>query len=271
MRPRASIIGAMLLAALGLAFGARALYQPRRAPTPAPPSEPTGPPLPLFSLKVNPEFETRVSPENLSEVVERVGERVAGGVRAAPTVSALGHDMTSRLIEASKEQATIYFGGSFDAHREFIRRSGGSWELVSKAADPESKNKAMDTLRAVWEATVSTVANHPISLDEITVRLRYKEGKGAPLPDDKYLGAVVTVPDRWPAFAGDPVANGYTIVEALIPVFYVYAPQGSPSPINAPAYLGWWFVWDQHAKDWKIHQLRLYSPMRVQLSVCPVF
>lgn len=272
LRKKASLVVACAFAGAGVVLGLRAVLPARTRHASAPVE--AGTPslvLPIFSLAVNPEFETSVTPETVSQVAEQVGDKVKSQVRSKSVLAALGADMTTKLVAATQEQMEIYLAGSFDRYTEFQRRSGGRREYVEAHPDgSEARTKALSTVKSVWESMAETIALHPISLDEVTVRLRSLDGKVFPTPDDRTSTTTVTMPDRWPALAGDPAANKYTIIELMVPVFYFRA-SGAEPPVQAPVYFSIWFVWDKAAREWRIHQTRLYNPMRIANLICPQF
>jgi hypothetical protein len=226
---------------------------------------------PLFSLPVSPDFETEVTSASVAAVAAAVRERASAGVRSTPAIHGLGADATSKLLVAIEEQALIYLGGSFDRQRAFWERAGAKCSMLD---DPRSRGddaaleQAMRDLRAGWEAMAGTIALHPISLEEVTVRQRYTGGRATPYGDDRYVTSVSTAAERWPRLSGEPDVNGYTITEVLIPVFYVDATSGT-SIHRAPVYFGVWFVWDQGVRDWRVHQLRVYNPTFADIGVVP--
>lgn len=227
-------------------------------------------PLPVFSQSVNPTLETPVTRENTDEVARRVSERVERQWLEQRELSALGVRARDAMTRAVREQMEIYLGGSFEKYLAFQARSGGRREFVDRAAPGPDREAALRTVREVWETMSSTIALHPVSLDGVTARLRFLNGEERLSADDRSVATIITMPDRWPALSGDPGVNRYTIVEVMLPVFYLRAVDGGP-PVAGPVYFAIWFVWDAASADWRIHQTRLYNPLRIGNLVCPQF
>ena len=271
MRHQAMVLGAIVFAVVGVAVGVRATLPIRGSVPPTPGSTPATLTPPLFSLPVSPDFETEVTPASVSVVAASIRERASAGIRSNPAVSGLGADATSKLLVAIEEQVLIYLGGSFDRQREFWERTNAKCAMLEEPrarGDGAALEQAMLELRAGWEAMAGTIALHPVSLDEVTVRQRYVGGRAIPHVDDRYVASVSTAAERWPRLSGEPSVNGYTITELLIPFFYVDATSGS-AIYRAPVYFGIWFVWDQGVMDWRVHQLRVYNPTFAEIGVVP--
>ncbi|MGE0176110.1 MAG: hypothetical protein AB7G17_06920 [Phycisphaerales bacterium] len=259
-----------MIAAGGVALAAWQLWPAgvRRAPPET--AQAAVIPLPQFSLNVNPEMETQVSRENAMEIASRIKDRVAHQFRERPELSGLGVKARESLLHAVQEQMEIYLAGSYEKYLAFQERSGGRREFVERAAPGPDRESAERTVREVWDIMSSTIALHPVSLEEVTARVRYKNGEERPVSDDRHVATIVTMPDRWPALSGEPAANRYTIVEVMLPVFYLRSVDGD-QPVAGPVYFAIWFVWDAAASDWRIHQTRLYNPLRIGNLVCPQF
>ncbi len=273
LRERPVALGlAVLIALVGATLAIRAVLPSRASPSPisqdSAAHESYGPDAPpAFSLPADPGFETQVTPESLSVVASSVRERSATAIRDNSTVAGLGADATAKLLDAVEEQFPIYFGASYDDYVAFLERTGAGHPVLDKAratGDAARLEQAHKEMRGFWEAVTAPIAFHPISLEEVTVRLRYQNGRPTRSADDRYATAINTSSDRWPALAGDPEVNPYTIVEWIVPVYYVLPPD-----VQTPAYFAIWFIWDPQAKDWRIHQTRMYSPLRQTLTVVP--
>lgn len=274
---RAGLIVAVIAAVIGGVLGARAIFptflSPGRPPAVALPPAPAPPAvvLPQFSLPVAPELNVAVTAETAAEIAAEMARRAGAQIDADVGISGLGVEAAARLKAAIQEQSAIYLSGSFDKYQEWVRRSGGRREFIDKAGDdPAARKKAVDTVREVWNAMASTIALKPVSVEHVKVRLRWVRGAEVRTPDDTFFQAIVTMPDRWPRLAGEPKANGYTIVEYLFPVFYFRESEGTV--VSGTVYFAVWFVWDSEARDWRIHQTRLYNPLRLPYNfTCPQF
>lgn len=274
---RAGLIVAVIAAVIGGALGARAIFptflSPGRPPavTLPPAPEPPAVVLPQFSLPVAPELNVAVTAETAAEVAAEMARRAGAQIDADVGISGLGVEAAARLKAAIQEQSAIYLSGSFDKYQEWVRRSGARREFIDKAGDdPAARKKAVDTVREVWNAMASTIALKPVSVEHVKVRLRWVRGAEVRTPDDTFFQAIVTMPDRWPRLAGEPKANGYTIVEYMFPVFYFRESEGTV--VSGTVYFAVWFVWDAEARDWRIHQTRLYNPLRLPYNfTCPQF
>lgn len=252
------LIGAGLLAVAGTVAAWRA-YAPR-APRAAERSESgaaASPPRPtgVFSLAVQPEFETRVTEENYSEVASLVRARAAASASASGEISGLGVVAVETLLAAVEEQAAIYLGGSWARHWAFLQRTKAGYRMIEQAQEGAAREKLLKELESFWVGTCSGIARHPISLEEVTLRPRFIAGRPIRQTDDNFAMTTAVAPERWPLVAGDPAANSLTVVELMIPIFYARPPEVQG------AYFAVWFVWDAAHKDWKIHQLRMYSPI----------
>ncbi len=261
---------AAMFATVGLGLAAWHLWPVRVRRAPSATAQAAAIPLPQFSLNVNPEMETQVTRESSVEVASRIREGVAHQFREQPELSGLGAKARDSLLLAVQEQMEIYLAGSYEKYLAFQARSGGRREFVERTAPGPDRESAERTVREVWEIMSSTIALHPVSLEEVTARVRYKYGEERSVSDDRHVATIVTMPDRWPALSGEPAANRYTIVEVLLPVFYLRVVDGG-QPVAGPVYFAIWFVWDAAGSDWRIHQTRLYNPLRIGNLVCPQF
>ena len=269
---------AVLVACVGVVFALRAidptLWRGSRPPDialqPAP-EPPSAPPLPIFSLAVDPELETRVTAENAEVVASDMAKRAEGQIAANTALSGLGAEMTGKLVAAVREQAGIYLSGSFDKYMAWSRRSGSRQKNLDGLAEGSPEwNKAVENLRGFWTSLAETIALKPVSVEKVTVRLRWLRGVETPTQDDRYAQVMMTRPDAWPHLAGEPKANGYTIVEFLFPAFYFMETDGKP--VTGKVYFAIWLVWDEKARDWRIHQTRVYDPLRSPINfTCPAF
>ena len=212
--------------------------------------------LPNFSRAVNPDLDVDVTPGDVDRVAADLRDRVSSLARATPEVSALGVRAVDALADAAHDRAMIYFSGDFDRHWAFLERTGAYNNVYREAASDEERAEVRRGLRSLFESLTAPYAHKPISLDNITVRLRFRDGTGAPHPDDAYVVGMTTRPCAWPEYSGDPRANRLTVVEVMIPIFYVDDEQNA-----TPVHLGIWFVYDAADHTWKINQTRVYNPL----------
>lgn len=254
-RSTTAAIFAGLFAILGAGLAWRAIT-PRRAS--APPVQPETQealrPFGVFALLVRPEFETQVTPESVASVARDVRERAASQAKSNSDIAGLGPAAVEALLAGVQEQSEIYLGGSWDKHWAFLKRTRAGYAMLDNAP-PDARAKLVEDLASFWRETCAGVALHPVSLDEVTLRPRFISGRAIRQTDDNFAMTTAVAPERWPLLAGDPERNKLTIVELMTPVFYARPPEAQA------AYLGLWFVWDAAAGDWKIHQLRMYSPV----------
>lgn len=241
-------IGAVALA--WRALGSRRVASPQ--PTPPSPAETR--PFGVFSLVVRPEFETQVTATTVQTVARSVRERAAEAARTNPDIASLGPAAIEALLAGVQEQSEIYLGGSWERHWAFLQRTRAGYAMLDAAA-PEAKPKLIQDLASFWRETCQGVALHPVSLEEVTLRPRFVGGRETRQTDDNFAMTKAVAPERWPLLAGDPAQNKLTIVELMTPIFYARPPEAQA------VYMGVWFVWDAAAGDWKIHQLRMYSPV----------
>lgn len=234
-----------------------------------PPSPPEGEvaiSIPLFTMNVEPVFSTRVSAENADEVADRLLEILDVQIRADQGLSGMGSQMIVSLREAAKEQLAIYLSGSFDRHWQYLTRTRAAYPMIDDAGtEPDAREAALTKLRSFWASMLEGWALHPVAPEDARIRTRYIRGKRTSKADDGYVRSLLVSPDRWPRISADPEVNGFTIVEVAWPVFY------SVQTYMQPAYLGLWFVWDVQDKDWKIHQIRVYSVTRGAGFVGPIY
>lgn len=222
--------------------------------------------LPYFSQRVSPEFTTYVNPDNLAHVAGEIRSRAASIAQSTNALSSLTVASQDALFDAVEEQTRVYLGASFDGYKAFMRRAGGRRAYIDEAGDdPDALAAAWATVERIWTSMAEPIAFKPVSLDDVVVRMRYRQGTPIPTPDDRYAKVVFNRPDAWPELSGEPGRNGYTIVELMIPVFY------HRETVATPVYFGIWFVHDDKAGDWKIHQTRLYEPALTYNLVCPSF
>ena len=264
------LVFAAVFAAAGGWLAWRAIVPPSRAVATEPPV--TAPVddhamrLPVFSHRVAPEFETHVDRENVGRVASDVRSSAESASRSTGALAPLTVSQQDALFEAVEEQARVYLGASFEGYRAFMRRAGGRRAYVDQAGDdPEAIAAAWRTVEQVWTSMAEPIAFKPISLDDVVLRMRYLRGERVPTPDDFYAKVVFNRPDAWPELSGDPERNSYTIAELMIPVFY------HRDTVAASVYFAIWFVYDEKAGDWKIHQTRMYEPSLAYNLVCPSF
>lgn len=228
---------------------------------------PTDPALPPFTLPTDPTLETQVTPENADEVADAIAGAVAGAAAASRELSGLGAQKTDALRRAALEQMRIYLPGSFDRYKEHLDRSGARYALLDRAGDdPKQQAEAWRIIRGVFEANAPTFALKPVSVDSVKVRLRFRDGAPVSPGDDGYMMERSQAADRFPHLAGDPRQSRATIVELLVPFFYVRPPN-----TQATAYWSLWFTWDQPAGEWRISQTALVSPRRIGMFQGPVW
>lgn len=274
MSGRFRLVVAVIIATCGIALVVATFMPSRGIPTPHA-DAPTGSmwlqsQLPQFSLAVHPTLDTQVNAQTVAAVASTMAERIRAQIDADASMSALGEEMTARLVSATREQAEIYLGGNYEKYERWLERSGARRGYIEgeAARGPEAVAEAERRYRASWEGNGANIALKPVGVHGVNARIRFLNGKERPTGDDWHVGIVRTAPDRWPALAGDPRTNGYTIVEVMYPVFYVDTEAQGP-PVSGPVYFAIWFVWDSRAKDWRLHQTRLYNPLKLGVAMCP--
>lgn len=267
------LVIAALVATVGVVLAARSLWPARSSTSAAKPDSPlvvATPPLPVFSQAVNPVFDTAYSAESAGRTARQIAERAHAQADADSAIAGMGVRARETLTEAVADLAEVYLRGDYDRLSAFLARTGARVLDIEDASDDEARLKAARLVRRQWEAMSECIARNPLSPEGVRVRLRYLDGRPFPDADDAYLSAATVSPERWPGLAGEPVANKLTIIEVRWPVFYFRTRPDGP-PTQGPTYFGIWFVWDPQRNDWRIHQTRMYDPMRLKISSCPLF
>lgn len=226
--------------------------------------------VPIFSLPVAPTLDVVVNKDSISTIEADIRDRIASVSRATPQLSGLGLEQRSALSRDASEQFAIYLVSDFDRYHQLLERTGAKYEIIDRVrGDAEQLRAMMEDVRSFWSNASAPIAFRPISLEHLTARLRAKDGVVTPHRDDQFVSAVTNAPERWPRLMGDPAANRLTIVEVVLPVTYFLEPSGGNKPVVTPAYFGIWFVWDNSSKDWKVHQFRLYNPLKAPIGLVP--
>lgn len=228
------------------------------------------PPLPMFSQAVSPELETRVSLETAGEIAGAIAEAARRQLESDREIASLGAVAMDDLVATIRETSEVFLSGDFDRHARFLSRTRGRYLEVENARTAEERETALSLVRRQWEALAEATARNPISLAGVRARLRYLRGVSRPTDDDAHVVSASFSPERWPAISGDPAVNGYTIVEIRWPVFY-FRTRPDAAPVSGPAYFAVWLVWDESAAGWRIHQTRMYDPLRLGASSHPAF
>lgn len=270
MPGRMALTASAIVGGIGVSALVYTLVPGRSVPPPPAPAlqDPIQPSLPQFSLPVNPELDTQVTAATVASAAEAMAERVRASIAADASLGGLGVDKCTKLIASVREQAMIYLGGDYDLYERWLGRSGGRRSYIEDTRTAEERAKAARDFEGSWRGAGKAIALKPIGLGNVRVRLRYLEGSPLATGDDWHVSVTRTGPDRWPALSGEPRANKYTIVEVLYPVFY-FDPGDAGKPSTGTVYFGIWFVWDATAKDWRLHQTRLYNPLRINAMLCP--
>ena len=273
MAQRVLVLAAGMFAGVGVLFAVRAAWPERAASRPASVAAVQAPtkPTPLFSDEVQPILETTVTAENAPLVAEEMSRRARVIVQATPELSGLGAEMTERLIATVREQAEIYLSGDLTKHEAFIARTGGRYNDPDSNSVYVPRHAQSDVGRKVWTLTAATIALKPVSVEKVRVVLRWLNGEPRPAPDDAHITIRSHSPGRWPSVSGEPGPNKLTVVEIRWPVFY-FKPAIESSPMAAgPVTFGIFLAWDGIKKKWLIQELRIYNPLRINTSACPLF
>jgi len=225
---------------------------------------PGGGPQAGSSTSPPPDYEIRVTPSNLEEVLARAEERIYDKLLSAPEDVRLDGSRAAALAETATDRLRVALAGSFEDWLNHARSIGAEPPSFANTEEREAR-------RRLYEVHAEATRLPPMSLEALEVRPRVWRGSAIANPESPitwwaYPQLRASYPQP-PESAAPP-----DVYEVLIPMkVRPFESEKGKQPALQPALYAFSWRWDSARGQWIPHEMRILMDEQVGGSRHPPF